>query len=187
MLRAAPGDDEADPVTTLDPPGDLVGGGPALGGQRLVIVADRGVTVLDDRGEVVTTLDLGEPWQQQQLVHSWAQRCVVVLSESGTATMLDLETGETLGTIDEVELVGARSTDGCVAAVFRGDDATLMCQGEEVSLEAEETVVAIAPTDDHVVVRDGLGNREAWLRDLDGETEDVALGAGYVLYSFVDH
>ncbi len=185
VLRAAPGDEEADSVTTLDPPGDLVGGQPALGGRRLLVVADRGVVVLDDRGEVVTTLDLGEPWLRQPLVNNPAQRCVVVLSESGMATMLDLETGETLGTIDEVEFVGAQSTDGCVATGFReADDATLMRQGAEVSLEAEETVVSIAPTGDFVVVRDG--NQEFWLRDLDGETEDVALGGGYVLYAFVD-
>ena len=91
--------------------------------------------------------------------------------------MLDLETGETLGTIDGAEFVGAQSTDGCVATVFReDDDATLMRQGEEVPLQAEETVLGIAPTGDFVVVRDG--NQEFWLRDLDGETEDVALGAG---------
>ena len=126
VLRAAPGDDEADAVTTLDPPGDLLGGLPALGGRRLLVLADRGVVVLDDRGEVVTTLDLGEPWRRQPLVNNPAQRCVVVVSESGTATMLDLETGETLGTIDDVDFVGARSTDGCVASVIREDDATLM-------------------------------------------------------------
>ena len=94
-------------------------GGPArrgagARGPRLVVLADRGVVVLDDRGEVVTTLDLGEPWRRQPLVNNSAQRCVVVLSESGTATMLDLETGETLGTIDGVEFVGAQSTDGYV-------------------------------------------------------------------------
>ena len=185
VLRAAPGDEEADPVTTLDPPGDLLGGLPALGGRRLLVVADRGVVVLDDRGEVVTTLDLGEPWRRQPLVNNPAQRCVVVLSESGTGH--DAGPGDRRDARhDRRGRIRRRPVD---RRLRRGrdsvrDDATLMRQGEEVSLEAEETVVAIAPTGDHVVVRDG--NRESWLRDLDGETEDVALGAGYVLYAFVD-
>jgi hypothetical protein len=187
VLRAAPGDDEAEVVTTIDPPGAVLGGVSALGGQRLLVGADRGVVVLDDQGAVVTTLDLGEPWRRQPLVTNPAQRCVVVVAESGGATMLDLESGETLGTIDDVDFVGPSSTDGCIASVFRRDDAALMREGEEVSLDPEQAVIAVAPTGDHVVVRDG-GNRQAWLRDLDDEqAEDVALGPGDGLYAFVDH
>ncbi len=186
VLQVTPTDDEAQGVTTLEAPGAVLGGFPALGGERLVVATDRGVVVLDHEGEVVTTLDLAEPWRRQPLVTNPAQRCVVVVGESGTATMLDLESGETLGTIDEVDLVGTPSTDGCTAPVFRRDDVTLMRGGEEVALGPEETVVAIAPTGDHVVVRDG--GREAWLRDLDDDqAEDVALGSGALLYAFVDH
>jgi hypothetical protein len=186
VLQVTPGDDEARVVATLEPPGALLGGFPALDGERLVVAADRGVVVLDHDGAVVTTLDLGEPWRRQPLVTNPAQRCVVVVSENGTATMLDLDSGEALGTLDEVAFVGAWSTDGCTAAVLLPEDAALIREGEEVSLDPEETVVAIAPTGDHVVVRDGSG--DAWLRDLDDEVaEDVALGSGDVLYAFVDH
>jgi hypothetical protein len=99
--------------------------------------------------------------------------------------MLDLESGETLGAVDDVTLVNAWSTDGCTASLIRPDDSTMIRVGTEVPLDPEETVVAIAPTGDHVVVRDGSG--EAWLRDLDDDAEDVALSSGARLFAFVDH
>jgi hypothetical protein len=185
VLQVSPGDDEARLVATLEPPGALLGAVPALEGQRLVLAADRGVVVLDEHGEVVATLDLGEPWRRQPLVTNPSQRCVVVMSESGRATMLDLESGETLGAVDDVTLVNAWSTDGCTASLIRPDDSTIVRVGTEVTLDPEETVVAIAPTGDHVVVRDGSG--EAWLRDLDDDAEDVALSSGARLFAFVDH
>jgi hypothetical protein len=134
----------------------------------------------------VTTLDLDDDWRPPLMVSSPWQRCAVVVSERGTATMLDLETGETLGSADDVTLVNTWSTDGCTASLLRPDDPSLLREGVEVPLGAEETVVAVAPSGDHVVVRDRTG--AAWLRDLDGaDADDVALGRDRdALYAFVD-
>jgi hypothetical protein len=185
VLLASPDDDEMQPVTTLDLDGDVRGGFAALRGQRLLVVADRGIALLDDGGEMVATHELDDEWRPQLLVSNPWQRCAVVVSERGTATMLDLETGETLGSADDVTLVNTWSTDGCTASLLRPDDPALLRQGVEVPLGADETVVAAAPSGDHVVVRDRTGS--AVLRDLDGDTEDVALGRDPdALYAFVD-
>jgi hypothetical protein len=188
VQRVAAGDEEVETVTTLDLPGDVIGGIPALGGQRLLFATDRGLAVLDGGGEEVATVEVDEPWRRSPWVDNPAQRCVVGIAESDTATMIDVESGETLGSIDDVELVGASSTDGCTVSVVRAaDDSAIIRDGAEVSLEPEETVVAVAPTGDHVVVR-AAGSPQAWLRDLDDErAEDVALGSGALRYAFVDH
>jgi hypothetical protein len=188
VLGASPGDDEMRDLTALDLDGDVRGGFAALHGQRLLVVADRGIALLDDQGDVVATLELDDQWRPPLLVSSPWQRCAVVVSERGTATMLDLETGETLGSAEDVTLVQNWSTDGCTASLIRGDEnSAISRQGVEVPLGPGELVAAIAPDGDHVVVRDRTG--AAWLRNLDDEgAEDVALGRDRdALYAFVDH
>ena len=187
VLGASPGDDEMRDLTTLNLDGDVRGGFAALRGQRLLVVGDRGIALLDDQGDVVATLDLDDEWRPPLLVSSPWQRCAVVVSERGTATMLDLETGETLGSADDVTLVQNWSTDGCTASLIRGDEnSAILRQGVEVPLGPEQLVAAIAPAGDHVVVRDRTG--AAWLRNLDDvDAEDVALGRDRnALYAFVD-
>jgi hypothetical protein len=187
VLGASPGDDVMRELTTLDLDGEIRGGFAALRGQRLLVVADQGIAVLDDLGEVVTTLELDDEWRPQLLISNPWQRCTVVVSERGTATMVDLETGETLGSVDDVTLVQNWSTDGCTASLIRADDdSAMLCEGVEVPLGTGEAVAAIAPTGDHVVVRDRTGG--AWLRDLPADdAEDVALGRDRnALYAFVD-
>jgi hypothetical protein len=186
VLRAGPGDDDAEPVTALELRGDVVTGATALDGQRLVIGADRGVAVLDESGRLLSAVELDESLLRQPMVRHPSQRCVLAITADGTATMIDVESGNTLGVIDRVLSVGGTSIDGCTASVVRTDDFALMREGVELRIDRDEFVVAVAPDGDHVVVRDRDG--QAWVRDLDGErAEGVQLGTNTdALYAFVD-
>jgi hypothetical protein len=185
VLQASLGAEDARVVGTLDRQGEISGGFAALGGRRVVVVAERGVTVLDDDGEVVATVDLDAPWRPLPVVLNPAQRCVVVLSESGTATMLDLESGAVLGKVGDVVLVSGWSIDGCTASLANPDGGTILRHGAAIPLDRDETVAAIAPAGDRVVVRGGDG--QAWLRSLDDEgSADVAVGSvRQMLYAFI--
>jgi hypothetical protein len=187
VLRVDTGDVEAKPVTTLELRGDVVTGATALDGRRLVIGADRGVAVLDDEGRLLSSVELDDSLLRQPVTRHPSQRCVLVIAADGTAIMIDVESGDTLGMIDRVLSVGGASLDGCTVSVVRTDDFALMREGVELRVDRDEVVVAVAPDGDHVAVRDRAGR--AWLRDLEAErAEGVPLGTNTnALYAFVDH
>jgi hypothetical protein len=188
VLRASPGDDEAEHVATVRLAGDVLGAFPALGGQRLLVVAGQGAVVLDGHGVEVATVQLDGPWQRQDLITNPSQRCAVLLTEDGIATMIDLQSGGTLGAVDDRAFVAGWSTDGCTASLIGRDDRSSVIRlGSEMRLERDERVAAISPAGDHLVVGDRAGR--AWLRDLDAEdSDDIPLdGNPDLMYAFVDH
>ena len=162
-------------MTTLDleEEDNVSPGGVALDRRRLIVRTDETVVVLDETGAVVTTVELDAPLHQSPVASHPSQRCVVLVSEAGTATVLDVESGETLGAVDGALVVNAVSLDGCTASITRRDDFALLRDGDEVRLDRDRVVVAISPDGGQVVVRDRDG--QAWLRGLDGRG-DVELG-----------
>jgi hypothetical protein len=136
-----------------DPDGraiEITGGARSSGGDRLVATAENAVYVVDADGKQRTVIA-----GRLAMTPTVASECVVVATGTSTigVTVVDLETGDTVGEVEQ-GFVTATSTDGCTVATSSRRSPQVIRNGETIDVNAD-AIVAVAPDGSAYVVIDG--------------------------------
>lgn len=158
----------------------VVDGAPSVGGRRLAVVDSDGVTIVDETGQVVTTVDGAElvgdgpPLEPTCLGVDRAAAGDVVLVSWDDGSIV----AETLA--DSPPLL---TPDGCTAAVHSDDGVTLLTVDGVTTHDIDGELVAITPDGASVVVEQ---DRRLVLQPLADDGDPVDLGRAGRLVAFTD-
>ena len=146
---------------------DVQRGAPAFGDKRLVVEASGTVFVLDENGDIVTSVagTVAGPITA-------TTRCVMVGdgSSTGRSVQIDVESGEELGALTG-GIVAASSFDGCTVAMIGGPSPQVLASGELIPVEFRGgSPTGVSPDGSRVVASSRAGERLIDLTDQSGVT-----------------
>jgi hypothetical protein len=133
VIRLSAGDDAAERLGTLAVPADgaIQWAAPVMDGERLVVAGDTFQAVVDLDGATLFSTRFTRPTTIAQPHPSWA--CLPVGGEGGWHSIIDLDTGEQLVDLSQVEVVDV-AADGCSVLAMRGATATILSQEDDVTI-----------------------------------------------------
>lgn len=153
-----------------DPSGaalDVQRGTPALDDRRLVVEASDTVFVLDEDGDIVTSVTGSVAG-----TITATSRCIMIGdgSTTGRSVQIDIDSGEELGTVTG-GIIAASSFDGCTVAVIGGSSPQVLVSGEVVPIEFRGgSPTGVSPDGSLVVVSGRTGELLIDLTDQSGVT-----------------